>query len=239
MDNLFEASCKTARRVFEGLDDTNSLLLNSVWDGTLGFLGQDKIAKGHSNEINDQIKNSLRHGDLDEAALQMRRELFFCSTVDGLAGSKNELAARAGLRAIEKGLPPISIVSAMDHATDDPEKSGYFTRESDVIDVQLKDYKEQYENDPDRYCHSRVKLKNQIEQATAKNEPIDPQDRCKLAMYDLGYADRKANTSDADTVKKYVVEAKEMLKAAKKDGADTSLLDRVAARVSSHFKPGN
>lgn len=236
MDNLFEATCNTARRIVEGLDDTNNLLLNSVWDGTFGFIDQDKIAKHHSDEINDQIQKSLRHNDVDGAAEQMRRELFFCSTVDGLSGTKNELAARAGLAAIEKGLPPIAIVSAMEHASDDPEMAGFYTKEPDVIDAKIKNYKEQYERDPDSYCHQRVKLKTQIEAAMKSHEPIDPKDRCQLAMYDLGFADRKANTEKEDVVRKYVVEANEQLKAAKKDGYDTSLMERILARVNSHFK---
>lgn len=236
MSNLFESTGKAVRGFAESFDDASQLFLNSVWDHSPGvYLVQDPLAKPHSDDIKQQIDMSLRHGDTEGAAEQMRRELYFCSTIDSLAGSKNELAARAGLKAIEKGLPPLTVMEAMDHATDDPTKDGLYSKESDVIDAQLKQYQDRYEADPAKFCHQRVKLHHQITEATKNHTPINPKDQCELAMYDLAFTDLKAKAGDR-VVEKFYLEAKEMLKAAKKAGADTAKLDKIADRVGSHLQ---
>lgn len=236
MENFFENTGKTVRRVAEGLEDANQLLLNSIWDCSPGvFVEKDRIARRHSDAIKDQINMSLFHGDMDEAAYQMRRELYFCSTVDGLAGSGNELGARVGLKAIEKGLPPLGVKAEMLNANEDPKTDGYYSREPGLVEKQLQMYQDLYENDPADYCHKRVNLRNRILKATQKNEAIAPQDRCKLAMYDLAFAYLRAKAGDADKVKHVYVEAVEMLKAAKKAGVNTTQLERAANHVGWHF----
>jgi hypothetical protein len=239
MSNLFESVGKTTQNIVESVDDASQLFLNSIWNHTPGALAvRDPLAKPHSDAIRSQIDLSLLHGDVNEAAEQMRRELYFCSTIDGLAGTKNELAARAGLDAIEKGLPPLAVSIEMEHATDDPYRKGLFSKEPDLIDWKLKLYQDDYQNNPARFCHRRVNLHNEITEATEKSEPVNPKDRVKLAMYDLAFSDFKVKSGDGEGVVKFVSEAREMLKAAKAQGEDTNLMERILLRVSSKFLPG-
>lgn len=235
--NPFEFAGKTARRATETVDDLNQFLLNAVWDHTPAvLLGESKIAKKHSDSIREQIDHSLRHGDVTEAAHQMRREIYFCSTIDRLAGSKNELAARSGLKAVEEGLPPVAIGIRMDHATDNPVKNGFYTSEPDRIDVDLRNFRKWYEAQPLFALKEHLKLSAKVKHAESTGEPIKPQDIYSLAKFNFAFADLNLHFQDRIAANRYFADGLKYTKAAKEAGANITYLEEMSRRVGDRMR---
>ncbi len=65
-------------------------------------LGNCEWARGQSASIMDAAHQALKHDDTEEAAHQFRRELYFSSLVDKLAGSPDQVSAHVGLDAVDK-----------------------------------------------------------------------------------------------------------------------------------------
>lgn len=112
--NPFEIAGKTVRRTYETIEDAYTLteeafchsmpmsfvFVNSDWTGA------------HSARIMDASQQALKHNDIEEATHQLRREVYYSSLVDKLAGSPDEVSAQAGLEAAARH----ENASAIDHA---------------------------------------------------------------------------------------------------------------------------
>jgi len=116
--NPFELAGKTLRRTYETIEDTYSLS-EEVFCHSLPMklvLGNCEWARGQSATIMDAAHQALKHSDVEEAAHQFRRELYFSSLVDKLAGSPDQVAAQVGLDAMDKKASPSAIEKAIDDA---------------------------------------------------------------------------------------------------------------------------
>jgi hypothetical protein len=102
--NPFEIAGKTVRRTFETLDDTYNLLEDSIFASSpMRFVAPHaNFAESNTENIMEAADKALAHNDIEEAHYQFRREIYFSSLIDRLAGSPNEVAAKAGLDAIEQ-----------------------------------------------------------------------------------------------------------------------------------------
>lgn len=58
------------------------------------------IGTEHSGDILLEARNALMRNDIQEAAHQLRRELYFCNALPKLSNSPYEKSAKAGLNAI-------------------------------------------------------------------------------------------------------------------------------------------
>ncbi|MFN8551091.1 MAG: hypothetical protein U0103_06340 [Candidatus Obscuribacterales bacterium] len=101
--NPFEIAGKTVRRTHETLLDAycyteenfcHTFPVNAVF-------GRLEWARDNSAAIMNAAHTALMHNDVEEAEHQFRRELYFTGLFDKFAGSPDEVAARAGLNAID------------------------------------------------------------------------------------------------------------------------------------------
>jgi hypothetical protein len=112
--NPFEIAGKTVRRTYETVQDaymlTEEKFCHSLPMSPL--VGSSDWADTNTSEIMNAAQQALKHNDIEEASHQFRRELYFSSLVDKLAGSPNEAAAQAGLDAVARH----ENACAIDHA---------------------------------------------------------------------------------------------------------------------------
>lgn len=115
--NLFEIAGKASRRVIEGVEDLGMALEEAVSSRLLGLIIKPgSIARDHESHILDEARQSLRNGDITEAAHQLERELYFSSIMPTCAGSLQRKSAHAGLDAIKRGAGADSVAYDMDRA---------------------------------------------------------------------------------------------------------------------------
>lgn len=97
--NLYEAGKKGIDR----FNESNFDLTHALYSTVEGFIDSKKPETNkHCQNILGAAETALAHGDHEEAAHQLRRELFF-SRENFKPGNPYERAAQAGLRAIERG----------------------------------------------------------------------------------------------------------------------------------------
>jgi hypothetical protein len=173
--NPFEVAGKTIRRSVETVLDTYNYAQSTVWHW-LPAKPFNSYKEESSEEIMRAAKMSLRHGDLSEASDQLNRELYFCSLVDDLAGSKNEVAARAGLDAIKQGQPS-EVVSA--------------TLEQTAINT----IKDRFEKDLVSMSSEYRSLAQRVRLDTVIHVPRLGYDADNLAQFDAAYAEFKLDHS--------------------------------------------
>lgn len=236
--NPFEIAGKTVRRSHESGVDAFMYAEHCFWNAmpTKPLIGDLGYAKGGSDNIMASAKAALSHNDTDEAAHQLKREVYFCSIIDELAGTKNELAARAGLKAIELGLPPIAVNVRMDLATDDPIKDGFYTREPDVIDQQLNSINDWYKRDYWGAAKYTMGLRETVRLEKGSNSLSLSRDAEYLAMIDFAMADQKAKLNDPLSAKTYYSEAIDAMTTAKRAGGNIENLRKIAGRVGLHIQ---
>lgn len=116
--NPFEIAGKTVRRAHETILDAYCYTEENFCHSfpmNIAF-GRLDWSRDNSAAIMNAAHQALLHKDIDEAAHQLRRELYFASLFDKLAGSPDEMAARAGLDAIDRQQSPNAIDLAIREA---------------------------------------------------------------------------------------------------------------------------
>lgn len=114
--NPFEIAGKVTRRTHETVEDLYFAAQEGLWSEALQglFFKPGTFSHGNSDLIIEAAKEALNHGDIEETAHQLRREIYFSSIFPWEAGSVNEIGARAGLEAIENHKPHHQIKTAID-----------------------------------------------------------------------------------------------------------------------------
>lgn len=231
--NPFEVAGKTVRRTYEAAQDTYNYSQSALWNSMPGNPFPN-ISQSASDTIIDAAKNAVRHNDLEEAAHQMRREIYFCSIVDKLAGSKNEIAAREGLKAIKFGMHPKDIPYFMDHATDD--ERGFFSQEPTEMQRTINSIKAWYQKDSIGAAKYLQYLHEKIAKEVRASNPVMYADLVDLATINLAIADLKLDQKDPLAARPLYIEANESLRRARCPGVAAGSLGEAREQVKQKLR---
>ena len=117
--NLFELGCKSVRRTFEAMQDLSALQDEFFDSFPIQILSTGKsshFGQKQQNRIIDQVNNSLHQNDLDEAAHQLRREVYFDTLMPDKVSKPQDNGAQAGLKAISEHKSAGDVIQAYDEA---------------------------------------------------------------------------------------------------------------------------
>lgn len=207
--NPFEVIGKTIRRSNETLEDGSTYIFNGAWDCSIGLGWQHgKIAKEESDTIALAARDALSRNDLDEAAHQLRRQSYFCSTVDSLAGSENERAARAGLKAISQGESPLQVLQSIVCAPADP--FAYHPLAStppNLAERFFTQFQKEYETNTVKAAEEVVDLRHQLQKQKQFHDPNYAATARLLSVFDLAIADLKLDANDTTSARALYKEA--------------------------------
>lgn len=222
--NAFEVVGKPVRRVSEGVDDAVSYLQHGLFKAAFG---EDAgIAKHATDGHMQAAKQALEHHDTREAKHQLERELYFSSTINELAGSTNEVSARAGLRSIAKGdftdTVKWEIESACFRAMPDDSDDSRHRLFSEVVN----DFAEQKSRDLMGTFNLVMQAQRKVTDDCRLNSPDLKRDSFRLAILELGMAGSEIKEfSDCGGAAIFIKDANKEIVRAGQLGADTSKIE--------------
>ncbi len=234
--NLFELAGKTVRRTAESVQDAGMFAEHCLWqnlpftpeNGDLGY------AREASKDIFKAAGKALEHNDMEEAGHQLRREVYFCSIVDELAGGSKELAAQAGLKAIAAGLPALEVTGLMNQAAKMPKSLGVVPSKPEAADMELKQIVDWANTDIHGLVDYHSGLKHQQSEAIAHHRPwyhVAGQE----ATLALGVTDYMLSQGELNAARGFYGEAEQYIKAAGQSKAEVQHLEPIQKQVARHL----
>lgn len=218
-NEFFESAGRTIRQTCESIDD-NFAVISPI------------TAFRHSDKIMHDATAALLNADPIEAAHNLRREVDFCSLRKGLQNTKNDLAARAGLKALADGSSVTAVDERMRQAIRNPLKDEFLSKDPNLEERVFSGLKSDIHYNFLDTANRHPSLHQDVKRESLAHAAVFGKDAKFLALFDLAIADRGLESHDSLGIKLGFGEACQLLPYLKKSGESAANIVAIKNRIA-------